>query len=64
MSIGSEDELMVDKLKKEQCTGCKMCADICPKNAISFVADDQGFWYPKVSDACVQCGLCVKNVRL
>lgn len=34
---------MVDKLKKEQCTGCKMCADICPKNAISFVADDQGF---------------------
>lgn len=43
MSIGSEDELMVDKLKKEQCTGCKMCADICPKNAISFVADDQGF---------------------
>ena len=52
---------MVDKLKKEQCTGCKMCADICPKNAISFVADDQGFWYPKVSDACVQCGLCVKK---
>ena len=39
---------MIDCLKKEECTGCKMCADICPKGAISFETDEQGFWYPKV----------------
>ena len=52
---------MIECIKKEQCTGCKMCEDICPKGAISFETDDQGFWYPKVSDLCIECGLCVKK---
>jgi len=39
-----------------------MCADICPQNAICFVTDDEGFWYPKVDESkCVRCGLCVKQ---
>ncbi len=50
---------MIDRIEKEKCTGCKMCADICPKGAISFEADEQGFWYPKVNNLCVNCGLCI-----
>lgn len=55
------NEYMVEKVTKEQCTGCKMCADICPKNAISFKVDDEGFWYPIVDNNCINCGLCIKR---
>ena len=34
---------MIDNLKKYECTGCKMCADVCGKEAISFETDEQGF---------------------
>lgn len=46
--------------KYEQCCGCKACADACPKNAITFKTDTEGFLYPTVNDACVDCGLCSK----
>lgn len=52
----------IQSLIKNVCTGCKMCADICPKNCISFNEDDEGFFYPIVDDArCVDCGLCKKK---
>lgn len=52
---------MIENIDKTKCTGCKMCADICPKNAISFTEDSQGFWYPKVNAKCVNCGICIKK---
>ena len=52
---------MVENIKKEKCTGCKMCADICPKKAITFKTNHEGFWYPVVNDKCVNCGLCIKR---
>ena len=52
---------MIDSIKKSKCTGCKMCADICPSKAISYDVDEYGFWYPKVNDSCVNCGLCLKK---
>lgn len=49
-------------LQKEQCTGCMLCGDCCPKAAISFYEDSEGFKYPKVDEAtCISCGICVKN---
>lgn len=44
----------------EQCCGCKVCADVCPKNAIAYQTDGEGFFYPIVSTDCVDCGLCRK----
>lgn len=50
---------MVDKVQKADCVGCKACGDICPKGAISFPVDNEGFWYPEIDvDMCVECGLC------
>lgn len=44
------------------CCGCGSCRDVCPKEAISMVADDEGFLYPQVSqDKCINCGLCTKK---
>ena len=53
------DTLHIDLAK---CCGCASCVQICPKAAISFVEDDEGFGYPVVnSDLCVQCGLCTRG---
>lgn len=47
------------QIENKDCTGCKMCGDICPTSAISFSVDKGGFWYPKVnSSKCIGCGLC------
>lgn len=52
---------MIDHLKKEECCGCNACGDICPKEAISFQTDEEGFLYPVIDhDICIDCGLCDK----
>ena len=52
-----EVDRMIDKRKvptlykrKEECCGCTACYAICPKEAISMVADEEGFEYPQVDE--------------
>lgn len=46
-------------LRKDQCTGCGACSNICPKGAIKMVEDDCGFKYPEIDkNLCINCGLC------
>ncbi len=53
---------MIEQAIGKECCGCKMCADICPKDAIRFETDNEGFWYPKAdAEKCVSCGLCVRK---
>jgi acetyltransferase-like isoleucine patch superfamily enzyme/coenzyme F420-reducing hydrogenase beta subunit len=52
---------MINLSSKEQCCGCKACGDVCPKKAISFKTDIEGFWYPEVDqNLCIDCKLCEK----
>ena len=45
-----------------ECSGCKACESICPKNSISFIENDEGFLIPTVDEnTCVNCGLCYKK---
>ena len=47
--------------KKDKCTGCFACYNICPKNAIEMIVDDYGYLYPKVNkEKCVNCKMCEK----
>lgn len=46
----------------ELCTGCRSCEQLCPKDAISFVSDKEGFLMPHIdSGKCIDCGLCQKR---
>lgn len=48
-------------LDKYECCGCTACEQVCAKDAISMVQDNEGFSYPIINkDLCVNCGLCEK----
>lgn len=50
---------MIDKLKKQQCTGCTSCASMCSKQCITMVKDSEEFNYPRIdSSKCIECQLC------
>lgn len=52
---------MIDKLPDNQCCGCSVCHDVCPKGAISMVEDNEGFKHPHIDPAlCIHCDLCEK----
>lgn len=46
---------------KKNCCGCHACANICPKQCIKMVEDEEGFRYPSVDiESCVNCSMCEK----
>lgn len=52
---------MIQIIDKVKCCGCNACGDVCPKDAITFNTDIEGFWYPEVNvELCIDCGLCEK----
>lgn len=50
------------KLPQNDCTACSACKAICPHDAICFVLQTNGFYYPTVDvEKCTNCGLCEKT---
>lgn len=47
--------------KETSCVGCMICAEVCPKSAIDYQVNSQGFWYPHIEeDKCIGCKKCEK----
>lgn len=47
---------------KEECCGCTACYAVCPKAAITMMADEEGFLYPQIdSNECIGCKQCIKS---
>lgn len=61
-----EEEQPTDKYalydRKADCCGCEACANVCPKGLIEMSADEEGFYYPRITDpkSCVECNACRK----
>lgn len=52
----------VTRIDKSICTGCGLCAVVCPKAAVTMQPDHEGFLQPVIcTDQCVDCGLCLKG---
>ena len=52
----------VARIHKSICTGCGLCAAVCPKGAIAMKPDEEGFLQSVLNaEACVDCGLCLKG---
>lgn len=47
--------------KKENCSGCGVCALKCPKKCINMERDTEGFIIPVIDkEKCINCGICEK----
>ena len=47
------------QLPEKTCTGCGGCTNACPKDAIFFAPDAEGFQHPVVQAAqCIGCKKC------
>ena len=47
--------------RKEECCGCTACLAICPVQAITMKADEEGFDYPIINnEKCIRCYSCIE----
>ena len=52
---------MIAICKKEECTGCASCLNVCKYGAIRMTPDEEGFSYPLIDGKkCIDCQACQK----
>ena len=51
--------------EQKDCTGCFVCADNCPQNAIIISTNSLGFLFPEIDQKrCVDCGICTQSCHV
>lgn len=54
-----QEKNTIEILPENKCSGCGACYNICPKDAIKMVFNNEGFLHPKIDkDSCILCGIC------
>lgn len=48
-------------VKTEECFSCRSCEQSCPKKSITLTENQEGFFYPKIDENCIQCGICLSK---
>lgn len=56
-----KEKNVIAQILFDECTGCGVCSEICPKRCISMKPlGDAGFFHPVIDDSvCVDCGRCL-----
>lgn len=53
--------MTIDKVGRDNCSGCSLCSLACPHKCISMQADKEGFLQPVIETSiCVDCSVCYK----
>ena len=56
---------MIDKLPDNECTGCAVCHDVCPVEAIEMGPDREGFCHQRINvEICINCDLCERKCHV
>ena len=50
--------IVCEKPNKTNCSGCGVCAGVCPNNALKMELNSDGFYRPVRQKGCNNCGLC------
>ena len=50
----------VSEINVNQCTGCALCSQVCPTDAIRLQYHNEGFLMPQIDDRCINCGKCIR----
>ncbi len=51
--------MTIDKVGRENCSGCSLCSLICTRDSITMIEDGEGFLQPVVNyETCIDCGKC------
>jgi len=52
--------MAIPAINAEECTGCGLCVDACPQDALSLVDD-----VATINEAeCIECGICLDECAL
>jgi coenzyme F420 hydrogenase subunit beta len=58
LSNSQRMSILINILQTKFCTGCGVCAGICPRDALVMRFNEFGEWRPSLSGECSECGLC------
>jgi coenzyme F420-reducing hydrogenase beta subunit len=57
-----KNHVLSNHIIEQECTGCSICAVVCPFNAIKIELSNDGFYEPVIDEQlCEDCGLCIKT---